>query len=995
MQPQKEQSQKQGFLERLDSPLSTREGTLLGREEIKKIDLVQHLRRPRSSSSRFVLPSTPLSSSGRASSRLSIDPSEDITISSRLSSDPKLYSPTKTKVLVGMGASRSPRPVVHAAASGPTVPAATSPAAARATTGNGTIIPVTTPITKVASVFSSQSALRPTTPNAIVPTIRPATPVTITSPATSTKKTTPATSEISHLELAVTSTVFNKPRPPSQTSTLPALTSSIQEIATITPTKNATPALSRLDPSVSPTLEPRPPSQASTNVTQDEASVSRMVARRENENDEDEDENLVKRTGKVELKMADRDFEEEEEEEEENHLAEKTTGKIDLKIVKCNLEKKEKEEEVEKEGEEEEEEESHLAQQTTDIDLKVAKCSFAQKEGEEEEEESHLSEQTTEIDLKIAKRSLEQKEGEEEEEENQGDHLRSSSPPSLSLSPSFSPSIPGSPHLCLPSVSVPSPQLSVPSTPRRQSGLHFTLLPHSPLASVPATISKNQSKKATDPSSLSPLSSVSRKPQPSTQLQSPSRTRNVSLAPVQMPYESAPPPSTPLVMVVSSDSLVAMNLDNNRPEPQSPLSFSSPSAADNILVEKRKESEERAALKLKSPMSIRRSPSMILGSSEGGNSGNTEATIIISPSKAVASASAHMSTQTRVPIETLLPRDLSPVPHVEKGKGNVIHVDDDADIVLGEKRSVSKGSNIQNEESEEGVSLKLKSPISGRRSRFRISSSSDEDDGTGATDATITIPLSKAVSPVSTRISTQTRASTATLLTRDLSSTSDVEIGKGKAKESDKLQTSDNFLGKRYISLGDDADIVRTKKRKVLEGSTMIERGLSLEKAGLATKGKDNAKKEEKDDSEVLKTKSGQTGADGKKPSLLNLKNLKKGESVAITRVKKRKFVVDGEEEGEKQYDDGLDQEKPLKHARQRRQTKMEPLKEGKRLTREPSRSSLAAGTSTRVTTPRSSTSVKKGSPSKGRLSGRKSEVKWPTVTKGDKSEDVSITISC
>jgi hypothetical protein len=361
-QPRKEQSQNQGLPERLVSPLSTstRDETMSldninseklnigtdgkgyneakatkGAEEIKSIekrtsielngnrigdvpspapgliDLSQLLRGRRSSSFRFASPSTSLSSlsiRGRTGSRPSVNPPEDVTYSSSLPSDTK-SSPTKTKVMAGASVSRS------SAAPPPTTPAATSPSAASVTTRT----PVAIPIEKATSV-SSQSAFRPTTTNAelVAATIPPATPASI---FTATKRITPAASESSHLESASASSsaLISKPLPLSQTSTLPAATSTIAVLA-IPPTTPA--ASSRLGLVASPAaIELPPPSQASTNMTQEEVSVSRMVIEKENENDEGEAGNLVeKTTGKIELKTANRKFKEEEEEKQPNRL---------------------------------------------------------------------------------------------------------------------------------------------------------------------------------------------------------------------------------------------------------------------------------------------------------------------------------------------------------------------------------------------------------------------------------------------------------------------------------------------------------------------------------------------------------------------------------------------------------------------------------------------------------------------------------------------------
>ena len=237
----------------------------------------------------------------------------------------------------------------------------------------------------------------------------------------------------------------------------------------------------------------------------------------------------------------------------------------------------------------------------------------------------------------------------------------------------------------------------------------------------------------------------------------------------------------------------------------------------------------------------------------------------------------------------------------------------------------------------------------------------------------------------STPMPTQNRVSIEMLLPLDLSPIPNVENGTRTVEGTEKMR-----MEKLYTSLGDDADIVRAKKRKVSEGSGMTDKSSK----SLVAKEKEKAKKEEIDG---LETKSGEPA---KKQSLFSLKARRKGDSVAATRVKKRKArpdsIVDGEANGEGQHDDGLDEEKPLKRARQRvsgRQIKMEPLKKGKQLSREFSGSSFGTETSTRVMKPRSA-SVKKGPPSKGRLSvnGRQgAEVEWPTMTRGDKSEDVNI----
>ena len=353
-QQQTEQSHERGLSEPLESPLlsSTRDEETLsidkinsevkvkatkGAEETKSaekwtsievngnrmggvptptpalIDLSQLLRRRRSSSSRFASPITSLSSlsiRGRTGSRPSVN-SPDLTYSSSLHSDAK-FSLMKTKVLTGAGVNRS------FATSPPTTPATASPFTASVTSRT----PVTTPIKKVASV-SSQSAFRPTTNAELVDiTTPPATPASIVANF-ATKTITPAASESSHLHLesasasTSASAMNNKPLHLSQTSTLPAVTSTlaVPAISLTTPP----PASSQLGPVASPPAvfnELPPSSQASTNI-QDEVSVSRMAIEKEKENG-GEVGNLVDKTiGENESKMASRKFEKEKEKEEE------------------------------------------------------------------------------------------------------------------------------------------------------------------------------------------------------------------------------------------------------------------------------------------------------------------------------------------------------------------------------------------------------------------------------------------------------------------------------------------------------------------------------------------------------------------------------------------------------------------------------------------------------------------------------------------------------
>ena len=360
-------------------------------------------------------------------------------------------------------------------------------------------------------------------------------------------------------------------------------------------------------------------------------------------------------------------------------------------------------------------------------------------------------------------------------------------------------------------------EVSGPSTPLPRSALLFTQLSRQPLASA--------------------------SPKDQTQID-------------QAPESPSPPPSPFVAVVSSSCSPITINLVNDQPEPHSPL-FSSP-LTNNISVEQRKEKgDESVSHKLKSP---------------DNNNGTTNPT---TPPKEAASVLTHVPTQAPASIETLLPRDLSPISKVEKGKGPV------------------------------------------------------------------------------------------------------------------RMQVE-----KIYKSLGDNADIVRGKKRKVLEGSSMTDRE-SL--TNTVAKGKGKAKEQEID----VERKSGEAV---KKRSLLNLILDKKGDSLAVTRVRKRKArpdsVVDGEANYVGQHDDGLDEEMPLKRARQRvsdSQMKTEPAEKGKQPSRQFSESSSGAGTSTRVMKSQPSASVKKGPPSKARISANrgqgKVEVEWPTITKEYRSEDVNVNL--
>ena len=271
---------------------------------------------------------------------------------------------------------------------------------------------------------------------------------------------------------------------------------------------------------------------------------------------------------------------------------------------------------------------------------------------------------------------------------------------------------------------------------------------------------------------------------------------------------------------------------------------------------------------------------------------------------------------------------------------------------------------------EESVSYKLKSP----------------DDNNGTTNSAIptTTPSSEVALSGLPHIPTQTPASIGTSLRP--SPMSKVEKGKRTVEGTHTAQVE-----KVYVSLGDNADIVRVKKRKVLEGSSMTDREPL---ANPVAKGKGKAREEEIDDL-VAETKSGEAV---KKRGLLNLK-AGKGDSLAVTRVRKRKArpgsVADGEANGVGQHDDGLDLEMPLKRARQRvsdSQMKTEPTEKGKQLPR-PGLFALA-GPVTKALKP----SVKKGPPSKGRLSVNrgqgKAEVEWPTITNEYGSEDVNIKSS-
>ena len=273
---------------------------------------------------------------------------------------------------------------------------------------------------------------------------------------------------------------------------------------------------------------------------------------------------------------------------------------------------------------------------------------------------------------------------------------------------------------------------------------------------------------------------------------------------------------------------------------------------------------------------------------------------------------------------------------------------------------------VQREEEEEGsVSDKLKSP----------------DDENGTANPAISTTASKVGASVSIHIPAQASASIEIPLPRDLSPIAEIEKKKRTVERKDKTQVE-----KVYTSLGDNADIVRVKKRKVDQarvnpfGQRYVER-----------KGKEI-------DVLEVKTKSGEAV---KKRSLLNLLKFgKKGDSLAVTRVRKRKArpesAVDGEKNGMGQQDDGLDEERPLKRARQRvsdSQMKTEPAEKGKQLSRQ-SESSFGAGTSATAIKQRSSVSVKKAPPSKGRLSvNGKAEVKWPTIA--EEYKDVNIILLC
>ena len=299
------------------------------------------------------------------------------------------------------------------------------------------------------------------------------------------------------------------------------------------------------------------------------------------------------------------------------------------------------------------------------------------------------------------------------------------------------------------------------------------------------------------------------------------------------------------------------------------------------------------------------------------------------------------------------------------------------------------------EEEEESVSPRLKSP---------------EDNNDGTTDSAIATIASKVVASVSTHTPAQSPKSIEILLPRDLSPISEVEKGGETVEGTGKTQVE-----KEFTSIGDNADIVRVKKRKVLEGSSRTDReplgrnpfktpsgkvkrreGFSMVDCEPMTRkpfGLKFVKKKEIDDLEVG-TKSGDPV---KKRSLFNLKVGKKGDSLAVTRVRKRKTrpdsVADGDADGVRQDDDGLDEERPLKRARQRvsdNQMKTEPAEKGKQLS---GRSEPIFGAETLTTDmkPRSSVSVKRGPPSKARLSVNKgrgnAEVKWPTIA--EKYKDV------
>ena len=282
-----------------------------------------------------------------------------------------------------------------------------------------------------------------------------------------------------------------------------------------------------------------------------------------------------------------------------------------------------------------------------------------------------------------------------------------------------------------------------------------------------------------------------------------------------------------------------------------------------------------------------------------------------------------------------------------------------------------------------GVEPESQSPLFSSPSSNKLKS---PDDKNSTTNPAILNTPSKATASTLTHIPTQVSASIETILPRDLSPISEIEKGKGTVEKTDKT-----LVETVYTSLGDNADIV-VKKRKVSEGS-----GVTVREPLVNPVAKGKGK--EIDDLEV-ETKLGEAV---KKRSLLNLKAGKKGDSLAVTRVKKRKarpdFVidVDGEANGVGQRVDGLDEERPLKRARQRvsdNQTKPELGEKGKQVSKQFSESTFGAGSSTTSIKPRSSVSVKKGSPSKARLSQQgKAEVEWPTITEECKDVDVNINL--
>lgn len=871
---------------------------------------------------------TSLNSTDRAGSRLSMGmgASEDISVSSRLSSDAKLHSPTKTRVLVGTGASRSPGPVAHAA-----VTPATASSSASVTTSNGTRTPISASLSPLFSRDGVDSRL----------SIDHSEDISVSSTSSDAKLYS------SKSKVLVSASTSRSPGPVVRTTATSVTTSPAVSVATSNSRRTSIPT------SLSPlSSRDRAGSKVSIDPSED-ISISR-------------DTKLYSPTKSKVLVGAST-----------------STSRLHGPVIRTATTSAAA---------------SAAANVTTSNSTRTLVASPVKKATSSQ---SVIQPTATSEGLAAAP------------------SIQPTIPVTIFATPAIFPvkkTIPTAPE------SSPGRVVATPTTPAVASVTtsnntkNLTTTPINKASSVvPSKLAPTIRR--TTPATIFPstvISSAKKITSPVFEPSRPAATFSISATPTQNSSFAASsgldqlvsPSHAPTNATQNEMSVRRMVIDEDVSQDENLADKTATKTESKMTSHNFEEEVEERHLFLSSLSSLSPSPfpASVSGSRPAKVSVQPPPPQVLAPSTprprsdlsfTLLPTPQPMPTQTRSPIETLVPRNISPIPDVEKEKEKAKEVerqtslDDGADVARAEKRELSEGSSMKNAESKEGELLSLKSPLSNRQHQVIILTPSDDEGQSGTASAVITTTFSK------TTTSTPTQTSIEISLPRDLSPISSTRNEKAK----DKMQVSNSSLRKRYTSLGDDADIVRATKGKVLEGSRMTEREPSLEKAGPAAKGKGSAKKEDMDSSEILTSK---TGADAKRPSLLNLKGGKKGESIAVTRIKKRKArsdFVDGEVEGEH---DELDQEKPLKRARQRiseRQIKMEQLDQSKRLTRELSGSSFGTGTSTRVMKPRSSASasVKTGPPSKGRLSARgqgKAEVEWPTVTKGNRAEDVSINIS-